>query len=112
MPYHEWGDEDFDWNSLYEAQSYIFDYVYKYSRCRVITKEKYGTIRYEYIFPPYGTLFYRSKLQRLWCRSFLYRLWIKLGKKVLESAVYSACEKYPTVKAEILADFEPEYWMC
>lgn len=49
---HSWGDDWPHWNDLYEAERFIIDYVYKHSWCRLSCKEKWGTIRYEWVFPP------------------------------------------------------------
>jgi hypothetical protein len=49
---HSWSDDWPYWNDLYKAQNFIIDYVYKKSWCRVSMKEKWGTLRYGWIFPP------------------------------------------------------------
>jgi len=50
MPYHDWGDEEFDWNSLYKAQSWFVKLYEKVAGKYPMTKEKYGTIRFEYTY--------------------------------------------------------------
>lgn len=45
MPYHEWGDEDFDWGALNSACRYIEKNCRRWARMGVWTKEKYGTLR-------------------------------------------------------------------
>ncbi len=61
--YHTWGDDWSHWDELYKAQSYLSKYVYKWSRCRLSCKEKYGTIRYEWMFPPGGRCFNVSSVR-------------------------------------------------
>ncbi len=55
MTYHIWSDEWFEkhGDELYAAQKFIVNFVRRWSRCLLVTKEKYGTIRYAAIFPPY-----------------------------------------------------------
>ena len=54
MTYHIWGDEWFEQygHDLNRAQDLIYTETYTWSRCTVCCKEKYGTIRYAWIFPP------------------------------------------------------------
>lgn len=42
--YHEWGDKDFDWNSLYKGINLI-SRILRFARVGVHSKEKYGTAR-------------------------------------------------------------------
>ncbi len=56
---HTWGDGWEGWNDLDEAESFIWDYVYKHSWCKLMVKEKYGTLRYSYIFPPKSAIYVR-----------------------------------------------------
>ncbi len=95
-PYHDWSDDWPHWKELYAAEEYIGNYVYKYSRCRLSSKEKYGTLRYERIIPP------------RWCwymwDMWIYSKWTLLGQKVLIRAVSKAVKKFPNVKEEILDD--------
>ena len=127
-PYHIWGDDWKYWDTLYEAESFIFNYVYKYSRCRVLTKEKYGTLRYEWILPPGRSLdvssvklpyvsydkdqkrYYLGKcIVWRWVDSRMYSIWRRYGKWMLNRAVNKACKKWPEIKAELLSDYDPEY---
>lgn len=59
--WHSWYDDPEwpYWNDLYNAENYIRDYTYKWSKCRLVSKEKYGTIRYEAVFCP-GMRYYNS----------------------------------------------------
>ena len=42
MPTHYWGDEDFDWDSLYKAERELNRIMKRYGRIGVHSKEKYG----------------------------------------------------------------------
>jgi hypothetical protein len=100
---HIWGDDWFEahGDELYDAMQFIQEDLYKYSRCRLICKEKYGTIRYEWLLPPYGALFYRNKVHRWWLNSWLYYKWTAYGYKCLRRAVYKAILKWPHLYHEI-----------
>jgi hypothetical protein len=51
MPYHEWGDDSFDWNSLNEAINRGTKLMERVGRIGVHSKEKYGTARWSlYLF--------------------------------------------------------------
>lgn len=127
---HYWDDEWFEkyGDDLYAAMDYIRRYVRKYSRCHVSMKEKYGTIRYEYIFPPWGSVWIRHYIKSpfkktveidghkftyrpyLWAwtgsHSWIYRTWTRYGRYILKKAVINACINYPYVIPEILADYD------
>lgn len=132
---HTWGDEWFDKYGikLYAAERYLYKFVKYSTGCSLMSKEKYGTIRYEAIFPPYGAyyrhnnlidrflLLFGSKIIRYsfngkefeivkqrftWTESFIYRLWFKLGRFSLGIAIKIACIKYPEVKEELLDDWD------
>lgn len=44
MPRHDWGDETFDWKSLYNAERDLVK-ILRFFRIGVHSKEKYGTLR-------------------------------------------------------------------
>lgn len=121
MSYHLWGDDWEHWNDLYKAETWIRKYVKRHSLCRIISKEKYGSIRFEYLLPPYTSLMRRSfgiyapwkKTTRwgsyrpcLWCweQSLVNRLWCKLGWWTTKRAVLKAVKKWPYLKDELLSD--------
>lgn len=129
MCHHEWGDTWFEKNGgdLYKAEQYIYKFVKRWSRCSLMSKEKYGTLRYEAIFPPGGSYF-KTKLDLFlekwfikktmlvdysgykipilcWQTSWMYNLWHKLGEKALKIAINKAAKKYPNVEKEIRWDF-------
>lgn len=95
-PHHEWGDNWPYWQELYEAEFYIRNYVYKHSLCRLSSKEKYGTIRYESLTPPKWAWYILD--------CWIYFKWIKVGQWALKRAIKKACKRFPNCKAEILDD--------
>lgn len=117
-----WGDDWPHWNELYQAENWIADYVYTYSRCRLQSKEKWGQLRYEHVWPPTigkngpiirlpFPLFHKTilggKYPRyliFWTSSWLYYKWMWWGTKMLRRAVRLACVKFPNVINEITAD--------
>jgi hypothetical protein len=85
-PYHDWGDEDFDFGALYKAEKWIEKFYYRATKHHMITKEKYGTIRYEYEY-----------------------LWLK-GKRsnvMFLEILYRATRKFPDYAGEIVSDIVP-----
>lgn len=130
MTYHIWGDKWFEENGedLYRAMNYIWDYTKRWSGCSVMFKEKYGTVRYEFLFPPWGTMKYGGygKLPKIFDKktsygriprylwywnSFnpIYRYWARYGKWTLARAIKKACKKWPNVADELTADFDLDY---
>lgn len=116
---HVWGD-DFDWTDLYAAQEYISKFTKRYSGCNLCSKEKYGTIRYEWMFPPYGGIYLRKGLYRYWNESWLYRQWTHFGWYVCGLAIKRALKIWPNLEDELRSDFlaptkfgqqcEAKYW--
>lgn len=124
---HSWGDDWPHWQELYAANHWISDYVYKWSWCRLQSKEKWGSLRYEYVWPP--TLKRNGPVIRVpflvkkinfgdgkvlnghyyilyWTNSWLYYKWMAYGTRVLRRAVKKACLKFPNVVKEITEDLE------
>ncbi len=120
---HSWGDDWPHWNELYEAENYIIAYVSKYSKCRLSSKEKWGTLRYEYVYPPGSRAWWFSlklpwkktikfkdteyKINRYlfcWPTSWLYYQWMRFGTYTLKKAVKNACIKFPNVAKELTVD--------
>jgi len=102
---HDWGDEDFDWDLLYTVHNQIMHDVKLRTGCTIVSKEKYGSLRFEYVVPPKGTAcFIRSKLQGYWIRTWLYRRWELWGWRVLLDVCLTAARDYPTLRDEILSD--------
>jgi len=53
---HLWGDEDCDWDGLYDAERFIRTWLTRLGRIGVHSKEKFGTLRASVYFWD-GTLF-------------------------------------------------------
>jgi len=49
MTKHYWGEENFDWDALYKACRFFDVNLKRWARLCVHTKEKYGTMRLEYL---------------------------------------------------------------
>jgi hypothetical protein len=107
---HYWGDEWKYWDLLYKVQADIDYYVFKYSRVRLISKEKYGTLRYEYLFaPPYSVCYKYPKgwlnfLERLWRRSCMNRWQLRWACYLVKRRILHNASKYPEIALEILTD--------
>lgn len=94
-PTHFWGDKDFDFGKLYDAMDWIHNEAHKIG-INPCTKEKYGTIRYEFVY--------------LWSKN-------KKGKpdypteeqfKEFNKIIKRAEQKFPKIAKEISEDW---YWM-
>lgn len=127
MATHFWGDKDFDWEGLNKVMRYIYNYVYKRSLVRVSMKEKFGTIRYEWIFIPGESVragfritlpFFRRKSKYIkegmpiviwsWYDSIIARLWRRYGYWLLKRAIFKAVAKWPHLEDEIFEDAPEE----
>lgn len=121
MTFHTWGSGWPHWEELNDAGDYIADYVYRHSWCRLSWKEKWGTLRYEEIYPPayknVGPIITLPFIKQtidgrkypiyllFWTSSWLYYKWRAYGVKQMRIAIDLACEKFPNVKAEIREDY-------
>jgi hypothetical protein len=94
MTYHVWGDDWPYWDDLKDAEQYISEYVCSRTECGISMKEKYGTLRYEFIWVP-------SHLDYVNMHSSVIRH--------LKDAVMDAVDKWPHIKLEITEDFNPEF---
>ena len=126
MPTHYWGDEDFDWDSLYKAERELNRIMKRYGRIGVHSKEKYGTLRFSIYFCD-GTLHsfthpgyvYSQYPEWLWCFDLDYKplrfitpiinFWQKL---VLQYAFTTVTSKYPHIRKEIISDAPKEILPC
>lgn len=128
-PPHYWGSPWFNryGRDLGAAERYISKFVKRWSKCYLVSKEKYGSIRYEYLLPKlFGYyhfnidnwlryLFGEEKVESeygsytiariTYSGSWLYEKHRNLGKFVLKIAVYRAVKKWPHLKNEILEDY-------
>jgi hypothetical protein len=92
--YHEWGDEDFDWDSLYKAERFIWIWLKRLTGAHLMLKEKYGTLRYSFMF---GS----SKIESI------KNIQIRLGNCLFPFIIFIACWRWPNVAQEILNDLLP-----
>lgn len=120
MPTHYWGDEDFDWNSLYKAERELYQIMTKYGRIGVHSKEKYGSLRFSIYFcdgslhsfthPGYVYSQYPKWLWILNCEYKILNLFLPIinfwQKLVLQYAFTKVCDKYPHITEEIIHDME------
>ena len=135
-PYHEWGEEDFDWKALDEAAKYLEDKCRKWGRVGIWTKEKYGTLRvsttsafaleYDFlhsmVYPGYARIVWPK-----WFRCYVdwpigkalrflgvIRLVNKYQTWILKHFWLKAANKWPHIKEEIMDEydsyFDPNYW--
>ena len=131
MPYHSWYDEedDFDFGRLNEAGFFIHKYCIKRARLYIHWKEKYGTLRYEYInsclfgFWPIHHIFKPACLRYQWTK-WVMNIDIVLGRLlefigvaplvrryqlyIFRKALFAAVKKYPDMEDEILSDAPEE----
>lgn len=121
MPSHYWGDEDFDWKSLYQAENEIVA-ILKLGRIGVHSKEKFGTLRwsiylfdgsfyslthpgYVYIHYPYWLRVIDAERPLRWLIKPIQYLQVKL----LKYAFNKVCKKYPHIVKEIVCHADEWY---
>lgn len=130
MPFHHWGDKDFDWEALNNAIDYCMIFWTKWGRIGTHGKEKYGTFRdhvyffngsiYSLIYP--GRV-YIKKGWHFWyfyidcyifCNFFRYTGLLKLVRwyqaQIYNYAIQKMCKKYPHITDELVSDLD-EYEM-
>lgn len=96
MPYHDWGDDTFDWNSLNEAIHLIYK-MCKFFRIGCHIKEKYGTIRasfyffdgsfHSFMYP--GYVYYQYSNWKM-CKFIQKYTKIDIAKKLLRADIWLA----------------------
>lgn len=94
-PYHEWGDDWPHWKTLYKAENDVCRVVRRFTGCYVFSKEKYGTIRWEGVYPP----FWAQRLK-------IYQYWRLLGEWFLVKTVKRYARLYPEISDELLDDLD------
>lgn len=126
---HEWGDKDFDWHGLNAAGSFIARYCMHKARLKIHWKEKYGTLRIEWLssclfgYSPVHNLVYPGYLYYKW-PSWVMKIDRGLGSvlrvlritnliagyqlKTLNRALARAVEYWPHLKDEIEDDVKWE----
>lgn len=122
MPFHDWSDSEFDWNSLYSAIEEATTIMERFGRVGVHSKEKYGTARWSlYLFAGHfhdlthpGYVF-RQYPKWLWSFDVQYRplrflitpiRWWQ--KKVIRYAFNYVCNKYSHIVDEIVCNAPEE----
>lgn len=127
MKYHLWGDEDFDWNALYQAEEYLWRRCRQFGRLGIWTKEKYGTLRVSttcafFTYWPIHNLVKPGHVSYRWPRWFMKYVdwplgdaleWLGVSRSVrkyqlavLKHFWLRAAKKWPQVADEILAEYE------
>lgn len=119
MPFHYWGD-DFDWNSLYEAEKEIRRIV-RFARVGLNSKEKYGTLRYDFrlfegsihsiTHPGHYYIRYPKHMYGFVTTrflSFLEPLICSIQVAFIKLAFTIVCRRYPHIVKEIVSDAPPE----
>lgn len=116
---HIWGDDWPYWDELYKAQTDIWNTVYRWTRCKILCKEKYGEIRYEHMFAPGSRANWAcvhspftshakwgdyKRILWMWQSSWFYHTWCWLGWKVLFWKICRILKEKPYLKDELLAD--------
>jgi hypothetical protein len=123
---HYWGDKDFDWEALNEAER-IVRRITKLFRIGVHTKEKYGTLRCSvylfdgsphsithpgYVYNQYPVWLWRiscnmsywgSRRPYSWLVSAIRGLQLNVGYRL---AFYVAMKKYPHIAEEICVNVD------
>lgn len=93
MPHHDWSDEDFDFSGLYKAAKYAAKLYKRIAHEVPIYKEKYGTIRYEFL--------------HFWLQNDSQ---VELFCRILKKTI----KKYPQFAGELVEDWviqiEHPYW--
>lgn len=123
--YHEWGDEDFDWKSLYDAERMLIK-ILKIFNIGVHSKEKYGVLRtsvylfdgslHHFMYPGY---FYSQFPNWLWVFdiNYIQPAMTSFPLKYITKAIalfqvhvgyrlayYLVMRKYPHIQEEICVD--------
>lgn len=122
---HTWYDDWKHWDKLYEAQNFIVKYVGRRTGCYLMSKEKWGSLRYEWIIPPKGhvcQLVYVIKapwkktfkwddyeesyhpILFAWNECWLYYKWQNFGWWMTKRAVLKAIQKWPCIADELMSD--------
>ena len=108
---HYWGEEDFDWDGLYDTERKIYEALKKSTGCRLVSKEKYGTIRYEFILPPGCAIWCRNKVQLWWSQCWLTQKWTIWAWRRLFKIVQKEIEKNPHLEDELMEDLASNEWL-
>ena len=113
--YHNWGDEDVDWEGINDAGYFIADYLSKYGRIHIgDVKEKWGEVRVSCYFGHWDlyTLLYPKRYQvrgplkfmtNIRVPKFVNDLFIVPYQRLLYRRAYRlAIRRWPHLREEIL----------
>ncbi len=95
-PPHFWGDSWSYWDELYKAESELNAFMRKFRIYYFSTKEKYGSIRYEWLW---------VRNEKIRSILFLNTLLLNIGYRLVRYKVNQLVKKYPFLKEELLEDF-------
>lgn len=122
MTYHEWGDDDVDWEAINAATDYLPMYMRRWGRIFSHGKEKYGTVRVSAVLGHislHGILwpaYYYNQFLYKWMwkldivcvtpilRFLFSRVWGKYQVFIYRKAYKNALYKWPHIEDEILED--------
>ena len=124
---HMWGDEWFEkyGDDLHAAEDWLHEELKRRTWCTLLSKEKYGTIRYEHVVAPKSSPYFISyeistplwffpkkyewgNLPRWrwnWSESRICKYWEYRAWKVLWKLVREAVKKWPHLEVELMQDF-------
>lgn len=125
---HDWSDDKFDWAALNDAINYLHNYLEKYGRIGVNSKEKWGTARiyctfaynfHSLVYPGYAycqfpkwlwhlDVYYGNKILRYTGALKLIQYWQKF---IYVKAYANAVKKWPHIKQEITIAADQEHWL-
>ncbi len=86
---HLWGDSWPHWDQLYKSENNINKKFEERTGLVLLSKEKYGTVRYEHIVDP-KTKYSFADTKDNWM--------------ILKEIVFEEIEEYPEIKDELLSD--------
>lgn len=122
---HIWGDEGVDWAAINAVAEEIPHHMRRWGRITVHGKEKYGTVRLEFLYYGFslnqfffpGYMYYgNSRIQKVfhkidmsataqWIYTNLINPWYtKYQMWITKRAIKKAVKKYPHIRKEILSD--------
>ena len=107
MCYHEWGDEWFQTygEELNHAMCWIETCFKRWTGGIVVMKEKYGTIRYEYLFHTlFQRIYLKGKIQQV-IQRYIGSIWYRYASFIFRKLVIKAAIKFENVSMEILDDY-------
>lgn len=126
-PWHEWGDDSFDWAALNESINYIMKTWKKWGRIGTHGKEKYGTFRDHPYFwdgsiwqlckpgyvwygqPPWTWIhgvidrYFFEAFTKLTGIRWLFRQWQYI---VYNYAIQKMCKRFPHITDELVSNLE------